>query len=56
MQFTKPFKGVRAGEIYPVEFEPGEECPPELVEAAIQLGAVNEPKAAEVKPNKAKAK
>jgi hypothetical protein len=34
MKFSKPFKGVKAGEIYPTDFEPGDECPPELEQAA----------------------
>lgn len=38
---TKPFEGVRAGEIYPVVIEAGEECPPELMAAAIALGCVD---------------
>lgn len=40
MQFIKPFTGVRDGEIYPEDFEPGDECPAELLDAAISLGAV----------------
>lgn len=40
MKFTKTFRGVRNGEIYPVEFAPGEECPPELEDAAASLGAL----------------
>ncbi|NBN64150.1 hypothetical protein [Pannonibacter tanglangensis] len=38
---TRPFEGVRAGEIYPVVIEAGEECPPELLDAAIALGCVD---------------
>lgn len=34
MKFTKPFSGVKAGEIYPTDFAAGDECPPELLEAA----------------------
>lgn len=33
-KFTKPFYGVTAGEIYPTQFEAGDECPPELEDAA----------------------
>jgi hypothetical protein len=40
MKFTKSFKGVKAGEIYPTDFEPGDECPPDLLEAAQSLDAV----------------
>lgn len=43
MKFTKPFYGVRAGEIYPVHFAPGDECPPELEAAALSLGALADP-------------
>ena len=39
MQFTKPFQGVPHGQIYPVQYQPGEECPPELESAATELGA-----------------
>lgn len=40
MKFTKPFLGVKAGEVYPTEFKPGDECPPELQDAAKSVGAV----------------
>lgn len=40
MKFDKPFKGVPDGAIYPVDYEPGDECPPELLDAAKELGAV----------------
>ncbi len=40
MKFTKPFAGVKAGEIYPTQFNAGDECPPELLEAAKAEGAV----------------
>ena len=39
MKFTKPFLGVRDGEIYPTQFKPGDECPPELLDAAESLEA-----------------
>lgn len=38
---TKSFEGVRAGEVYPVVIEAGEECPSELLDAAIALGCVD---------------
>lgn len=38
--FAKPFEGVRDGEIYPTQFQKGEECPPELEPAAIHLGVL----------------
>jgi hypothetical protein len=44
MKFIKPFKGVPDGEIYPVDYEAGAECPPELLESAIELEAVKAPK------------
>lgn len=53
MKFSKEFRGVRAGEIYPTTFKPGDECPSELLDAAISEGAV-QPSAE--KPTKAKQK
>ena len=46
--FTKRFRGVPEGEIYPVTFEQGDECPSELVAAAEEAGALDAapPKAA----------
>lgn len=49
-KFRKAFAGVPAGEIYPVEYAKGEECPPELLDAAIELGAVRAPKPAPTDP------
>lgn len=46
MKFTHQFFGVVDGEIYPRVFEPGETCPPELLEAAKAVGAVAEEEAA----------
>lgn len=40
MKFTKPFRGVPDGEIYPVDYEVGAECPPELEAGAKSLGAI----------------
>ena len=37
MIFSKEFRGVRDGEIYPETFQPGDECPPELLDAAKSL-------------------
>ncbi|OPZ42160.1 MAG: hypothetical protein BWY94_02204 [Actinobacteria bacterium ADurb.BinA094] len=45
-KFRRAFAGVPAGEIYPVEYAKGDECPPELLDAAIELGAVKAPKPA----------
>jgi len=44
MKLSKPFQGVPDGAIYPVEFAPGDECPPELRDAAESLGALEVPK------------
>jgi hypothetical protein len=40
MKFTKVFRGVPDGGIYPVEYQPGDTCPPELVHAAMEIDAV----------------
>lgn len=53
MQFSKEFRGVRAGEIYPTTFKPGDQCPAELLDAAISEGAVQ---SAAEKPTKARQK
>ena len=50
MKFSKSFRYVREGEIYPVEFSPGDECPDDLIEPASKHGAVEQPK----KPAKGK--
>ena len=39
-KFTKPFLGVPNGEIYPVQYEKGDEVPAELLEAAKEAGCV----------------
>lgn len=44
MKFTKPFRGVPRGKIYPVEYQPGDECPPELESAAQATGVVGDEK------------
>lgn len=44
MKFSKPFYGVPAGEIYPVRYQVGDACPPELAQAARAVGALEEPK------------
>ncbi|MFE1574317.1 hypothetical protein ACFIQG_21345 [Comamonas odontotermitis] len=41
MKATKQFDGVKNGEIYPTTFNPGDEIPPELEAAAIELKAVD---------------
>ena len=50
MKFTAPLKGVKAGEVYPTEFQPGDDCPPDLADAARAAGAVGEVKAAKKAP------
>jgi hypothetical protein len=40
MKFIKAFRGVPEGEIYPKQFEAGDECPPELEAGANELGAL----------------
>lgn len=40
MKFVKPFRGVPDGEIYPVDYNVGDDCPPELLESATALEAV----------------
>jgi hypothetical protein len=40
MKFTKVFRGVPDGGIYPVEYQPGDACPPELVHAAMEVDGV----------------
>ena len=39
MKASKPFNGVKDGDIYPTEFNPGDEIPPELEAAALELEA-----------------
>jgi hypothetical protein len=48
MKVIKSFQGVREGDVYPTTIEEGEDCPPELFEAAQALGAVEG--AGKVKP------
>jgi hypothetical protein len=49
MKFSQPFMGVPKGEFYPVAYQPGDECPPELLNAAKILGVIS------LKESKAKA-
>ncbi|MBB5875889.1 hypothetical protein [Xanthomonas sp. 3498] len=39
-KLIKPFRGVPDGQIYPVEFAAGDECPPELEAGALEVGAI----------------
>lgn len=41
MKLKKAFVGVKDSEIYPTEFAAGDECPPELEAAALELGALD---------------
>ncbi|WP_198388661.1 hypothetical protein [Burkholderia ubonensis] len=38
--FSKVWRGVPEGKIYPVTYEPGDECPPELEGAAAAADAL----------------
>lgn len=49
MKFNKPFRGVPKGAIYPVEYQPGDECPPELEAAAVACDVVDKPKSDKAK-------
>ncbi|QDY47405.1 hypothetical protein [Stenotrophomonas maltophilia] len=40
-KFIKPFRGVPEGEIYPVQFVVGDDCPPELEAGALSVGAIS---------------
>ncbi|WP_025135924.1 hypothetical protein [Achromobacter sp. DH1f] len=42
-KLIKAFVGVPEGDIYPVRYEPGDECPPELVAGATEVGALDAP-------------
>lgn len=52
MKFVNEFKGVPNGEIYPVDYQPGDECPDELLASAIELGAVETDGTDQAKPKK----
>jgi hypothetical protein len=54
MKFSKPFRGVPDGEIYPVDYEAGNECPPELLASAIELEVVEQDQVEAKKPTRAK--
>ncbi len=61
MKFSKPFQGVRDGEIYPEKFDVGDECPPELLDAALSLDVIDgeaeqDAGSADTTPSKKKAK
>lgn len=43
MEFIVDFRGVQAGDVYPTYFVAGQECPPELEAAALDIGAIAKP-------------
>lgn len=49
-KFTKDFLGVKTGDIYPTQFRTGDDCPPELLDAANALGALAQEKKTEKAP------
>lgn len=49
-KLTKSLFGAPNGEIYPREIPAGEECPPELEDAAREAGALTETKASRKAP------
>lgn len=51
MKLSKAISGVVDGEVYPRTFAPGDDCPPELENAAREAGAL-ENKAAKKAPEK----
>ncbi|MFE3968373.1 hypothetical protein [Stenotrophomonas sp. YIM B13575] len=40
-KFIKPFRGVPEGQIYPIQFTAGDDCPPELEAGALSVGALS---------------
>jgi hypothetical protein len=52
MKFKVEWTGVKAGEIYPTEFAPGDECPPELEAAARECGVLAESEAPKARARK----
>ena len=51
-KFAKPWRGVKSREIYPTEFAPGDECPPELEAAARECGVLAESEAPKARARK----
>lgn len=49
MKLTKNITGCTGGAIYPTTFKKGEDCPGDLVDAAIALGALPDEKNAPAK-------
>ena len=40
MRFSKPFRGATGGEAFPRDFAPGEDCPDDLIAAAMEADAL----------------
>ncbi|ALJ98221.1 hypothetical protein BiPBO1_07 [Brucella phage BiPBO1] len=40
MKFIKPFKGATGGNPYPTDFNVGDECPSDLENVALAVGAI----------------
>lgn len=55
MKLTKLIYGAANGEIYPREYAAGEDCPPELLTAALEAGAISDEDIAADAAAKAKA-
>ena len=53
-KLTKTIEGVTSGKVYPAKFLAGDECPKDLEEAAVALGAVSEKDAKEITARLAK--
>lgn len=53
MKFTKPFKGATGGNSYPQDFKVGDECPDDLLVAAMEANAVSDEKPKAVSKAKA---
>lgn len=51
-KFTKPFRGAVRGDAFPTQFQVGDDCPPELVEAAKEADALEEKASAPKKDDK----
>lgn len=54
MKLNAEFQGVPNGEIYPITYAPGDECPPELEDAARSLGVLDESESEPAAARKAK--
>lgn len=43
-KFIKPFSGATGGDPFPKQFKVGEQCPDDLIEAAVDQGVVEDSK------------